>query len=108
MPRNHEIESAPSIYLEDLHIGQRFISGELRIDADQIKAFAAEFDPQAFHLDENRAQAGVDVLSRRDDETIAALRAHFHHCRGHLSTAHRILPDIKLASERGFRARLVS
>jgi acyl dehydratase len=59
MTRNHEIESAPSIYLEDLHIGQRFISGELRIDADQIKAFAAEFDPQAFHLDESAAQASI-------------------------------------------------
>src|SRR5579872_2592086 len=56
---DREIESAPSLYLEDLHVGQQFASGELRIDADRIKAFAAEFDPQAFHLDESAAQGSI-------------------------------------------------
>jgi acyl dehydratase len=42
-------------YLEDFAVGQTFRSGRLRIDADQIKAFAAEFDPQPFHLDEGTA-----------------------------------------------------
>jgi acyl dehydratase len=56
---HREIESTPSLYLEDLYVGQRFVSGELRIDADRIKAFAAEFDPQAFHLDESAAQASI-------------------------------------------------
>jgi acyl dehydratase len=42
-------------YLEDLAVGQIFGSGRLRVDADQIKAFAAEFDPQPFHLDEKAA-----------------------------------------------------
>jgi acyl dehydratase len=30
-----------------------------RIDEDRIKAFAAEFDPQPFHLDEAAAQASI-------------------------------------------------
>ena len=54
-----EIDSAQSLYLDDLHVGQRFASGEFSIDADRIKAFAAEFDPQAFHLDESAAQASI-------------------------------------------------
>jgi acyl dehydratase len=54
-----EIESASTLYLEDLHVGQRFVSGELCMDADRIKEFAAEFDPQAFHLDESAGQASL-------------------------------------------------
>jgi acyl dehydratase len=41
-------------YLEDFAVGQTFRSGRLRISKEQIKAFAAEFDPQPFHL-ENQA-----------------------------------------------------
>jgi acyl dehydratase len=43
-------------YLEDFAVGQVFGSGRLRINAERIKAFAAEFDPQPFHLDETAAQ----------------------------------------------------
>src|SRR6202521_363329 len=43
-------------YLEDFAVGQIFGSGRLRIDAEGIKAFAAEFDPQSFHLDEEAAR----------------------------------------------------
>jgi acyl dehydratase len=42
-------------YLEDFEAGQSFGSGRTRIDADRIKRFAAEFDPQPFHLDETAA-----------------------------------------------------
>ena len=42
-------------YLEDFRAGQTFRSGRIRIDADRIKSFAAEFDPQPFHLDERAA-----------------------------------------------------
>ena len=45
------------MYLEDLYVGQRFVSGEFRMDAASIKAFAAEFDPQPFHLDEAAAES---------------------------------------------------
>ena len=44
------------LYFEDLQPGQRFSSGKHRIDAVEIKAFAAQFDPQPFHLDETTAQ----------------------------------------------------
>lgn len=49
--------SAPAtvLYLDDLRVGQRFTSGERAVDADRIKSFAAEFDPQPFHLDEEAA-----------------------------------------------------
>jgi len=48
-----------SRYLEDFAVGQKFGSGAIRIDAQRIKTFAAEFDPQPFHLDE---QAARDTL----------------------------------------------
>jgi acyl dehydratase len=44
------------LYLEDLHIGQRFTSATHLVDAGQIKAFAGQFDPQPFHLDETAAE----------------------------------------------------
>ena len=44
------------LYLEDLYVGQRFSSAPRALDAEQIKRFAAEFDPQPFHLDEEAAQ----------------------------------------------------
>lgn len=44
------------LYLEDFAVGQRFISATHAIDADQIKAFAAQFDPQPFHTDEAAAE----------------------------------------------------
>src|SRR5258708_32452257 len=43
------------LFLDDLHVGQRFTSTSHVVDADQIKRFAAEFDPQLFHLDEDAA-----------------------------------------------------
>src|SRR5690348_8332813 len=43
-------------YLEDFAVGQTFGSGRLRIEQDRIKSFAAEFDPQPFHLDPAAAQ----------------------------------------------------
>ena len=44
------------LYLEDLHVGLRFVSPPHRIDAEQITKFAAEFDPQPFHLSEEGAE----------------------------------------------------
>jgi acyl dehydratase len=43
-------------FLEDFAVGQVFASGRLRVDQEQIKRFAAEFDPQPFHLDETAAR----------------------------------------------------
>ena len=44
------------IWLEDFAPGQKYVSGTLRVDAAAIKAFAAQFDPQPFHLDEDAAR----------------------------------------------------
>lgn len=42
-------------YLEDFAVGQTFGSGRLRLEEEHIKTFAAEFDPQPFHLNEAAA-----------------------------------------------------
>ena len=49
-PRRH-------LYLDDLSVGDRFTSGEHALDAAQIVAFAAQFDPQPFHTDPDAAEA---------------------------------------------------
>lgn len=50
-------DRAPS-YLDDLAPGQRIVgSTRLRVDAERIQSFAAEFDPQPFHLDDEAARA---------------------------------------------------
>jgi len=58
-----EMHKAPQrkgqLYLEDLHVGQRFTSGAYLMEEARIKEFAAEFDPQPFHLDEIAAEASV-------------------------------------------------
>ena len=46
-------------YLEDFAVGQMFGSGRLRIDGERALAFAAEFDPQPFHLDEAVARRSI-------------------------------------------------
>src|SRR5882757_4828819 len=46
-------------YLEDFAVGQTFGSGRLRIDGERARAFAAEFDPQPFHLDEAAARRSI-------------------------------------------------
>jgi acyl dehydratase len=43
-------------YLDDFAVGQTFGSGRIVVDETRIKTFAAEFDPQPFHLDGEAAQ----------------------------------------------------
>ncbi|WP_221793992.1 MaoC family dehydratase [Oceanobacter mangrovi] len=43
-------------YLEDFSLGQQFESASYPVDEASIKGFAAEFDPQPFHLDEAAAK----------------------------------------------------
>jgi acyl dehydratase len=38
-------------YLDDFSVGQTFTSNTVRVDLEQIRAFASQFDPQPFHLD---------------------------------------------------------
>lgn len=51
--------TADQRYLEDFAVGQTFGSGRLIVDKERIKSFAAEFDPQPFHLDEEAARETV-------------------------------------------------
>ncbi len=48
--------SGRKLYLEDLAVGDEFRSGEHTLDAEQIIAFAKQFDPQPFHIDEAAAK----------------------------------------------------
>ncbi len=48
-----------ALYLEDLHPGQTFTGGEAVMELERMKAFAAEFDPQPFHLDEAAAEDSI-------------------------------------------------
>src|SRR5713226_847867 len=47
------------LYLDDLRVGQRFTSGSYVMEAARIKEFAAEFDPQPFHLEEAAAEVSI-------------------------------------------------
>ncbi len=47
---------ARPLYYDDLSVGQTFTTGTLRVSADDIKAFAQQFDPQPFHLDDAAAK----------------------------------------------------
>jgi len=42
-------------YFEDFAVGQTFAAGPRPVDAERIRAFAAEFDPQPFHVDDAAA-----------------------------------------------------
>ena len=46
------ILNSDGLYLDDVHVGMRLVTDKHALDAEQIKAFARQFDPQAFHLDE--------------------------------------------------------
>ncbi len=43
------------IYLEDIRIGEKIDLGRHAFGAEEIKSFAARFDPQPFHVDEAAA-----------------------------------------------------
>ena len=47
------------VYLDDLRVGQRFVSGTYMLDQAEIVEFASRFDPQPFHLD---AALAADTL----------------------------------------------
>jgi acyl dehydratase len=49
-----ETAMSPSgpLYLEDLSAGQTFRTASASMTLERIKAFAEEFDPQPFHIDE--------------------------------------------------------
>ena len=56
MKDSPETGTTARLYLDDLRVGQRFASGAHEVDAGQIIAFATQFDPQPFHLDDAAAR----------------------------------------------------
>lgn len=50
-----DADGQPIQWFDDLALGMRFKSGTIRITEDDIKRFAAEFDPQPMHLDHSAA-----------------------------------------------------
>ncbi len=47
------------LYLEDISVGQRFESATHLMTVEDIKRFAAAYDPQPFHLDEEAAKKSL-------------------------------------------------
>jgi len=57
MQRPSPVQECNVLYLEDLRIGDRFFTETHALDEQQIVAFARQYDPQPFHIDDNAAQA---------------------------------------------------
>ena len=51
--------ATPERFFEDFAVGLKFRSHTATVTAEGIKSFAAEFDPQAFHLDESAAERSL-------------------------------------------------
>ncbi len=72
---------SPRRYLEDFTVGQKFGSGRLTVEPDAIARFAAEFDPQPFHLGESTARRPLSDLTRTVEMTrprIPSVRHYIH------------------------------
>jgi acyl dehydratase len=50
------VASKPKLYWDDFPVGETVEFGNHRITAEAIVAFATEFDPQPFHLDDEAAR----------------------------------------------------
>ena len=53
------MEEAPKYFWEDFRVGEAVEFGEKHVTREEIIAFASEFDPQPFHLDEEAAKASI-------------------------------------------------
>jgi acyl dehydratase len=51
-----EADERRRLYFDDLQVGQRFVSRSHAVDAAEISAFARQYDPQPFHMDEQAAR----------------------------------------------------
>jgi acyl dehydratase len=50
---------AGHLYLDDLAVGQKYETATVRVTLEDAIAFARQFDPQPFHLDEAAGRASV-------------------------------------------------
>lgn len=46
----------PELYLEDLNVGDKWTSKKYTVTREDIKAYAIQYDPQPFHLDDEAAK----------------------------------------------------
>ncbi|MGV9009430.1 MaoC family dehydratase [Brevundimonas sp.] len=51
--------SPEPLYLDDIAVGDTFVTGSVTVTTEDIQAFARQFDPQPFHLD---AEAAIGSL----------------------------------------------
>ena len=49
----------PKLYFEDFSVGDVVEYGDTPVTAEEIKAFAGEFDPQPMHLDDEAAKRSI-------------------------------------------------
>jgi acyl dehydratase len=54
-----DAQTQDKLYLDDLQVGRRFLSRTHVVDETEIRAFARQFDPQPFHLDEEAAKRTI-------------------------------------------------
>ena len=59
MTRMRSSPGGGEFYLDDLSVGQGFVSASHKVDESEIKAFARQFDPQPFHLNERAAEITI-------------------------------------------------
>jgi len=93
-------------YFDDIDVGDRLALGAVTFTAADIKAFAAQYDPQPFHMDEAAAaQSHFGALCASGWHTIAAwmnLRVQYGR-REDEERAARGEPIAKLGPSPGFR-----
>ena len=65
-------------FFEDMRLGERTELGSHTFTADEIKSFAARFDPQPFHVDEDAAaRSHFGALCASGWHTTAVFMRHF-------------------------------
>jgi acyl dehydratase len=58
-PSNVICSEVTALYLEDLHVGDRFGSETIEVTKESIFDFARQFDPQPFHLETEAAEQSI-------------------------------------------------
>jgi acyl dehydratase len=82
-------------FFEDIRIGDRFVLGRYVFTADNIKSFAARYDPQRFHVDEESgAQSHFGALCASGWHTATVFMRLF------LDTRQRALKEAQARGER--------
>jgi acyl dehydratase len=102
-----EIADMSEKYLEDFAVGQIYGSGCITVEKERIKTFAAEFDPQPFHQDEEAARRSIfgglaasgwhtaALTMRKRDAKTAAFGTYCPELAAALSSLHDAHPQLK-------------